>query len=644
MLIRALNDYYDVLVERDRIKDSGYADMDISYTIFLSPEGKLVGIQDCRISETTMNSKGKSVTRFLPKKISIPERPRSTTVNANYVEVRPGYIFGLEYHPGKNGSADVLSAESNGTTAKQKEKLKLQHRSFCQEVQHDFGNMTSPIAKAYVRFAEAWQPEQETQNPYLIALKADLNKCKFAFCLEGHPEKYLQEEEQVRRGWQKMREADDSETAHQVICQCAVTGEELPVAKVHDAIISGSGIGIRNAGINPSLVNFKPESFLSYGHTQGENACISVKVMKRYTKALNYLLASPSNHSYIDGQTIVYWSADGNVENDILWKTVFEQPSDQHSAEELDSTLKGLIDCANGGAVTSAKLADVEKRITVDTNFYILCLAPNSSRIQVKYLARKNFGKLLYNVARFQQELQIFERIRPVTFGMIKRELISPASSHPEDDDTPFVSLFRAVIDGMPYPVWCLQRMITRVKKDPEKQLSYQSGYIRPGFIKACLIRNTKEEFSMAYDCNNTNPAYVCGALFAVLQKIQEDSLRKGTPKKDLPKDSEKASDNKKPERLNTTIKDTYFSMAVSNPAAVMPKLIKLSTHHMKKMQRDYPNRVMRDEKALTETLEKLGGEFPGTLNLYDQGRFILGYFHRYNAFFKKNDNDGNQK
>ena len=438
MLISALNDYYDVLAARNIITDSGYADTDVSYQIILSPEGKLVGLRDCRISETITNPGGKSVTKVSPGKMRIPERPRSTTVSANFVEVRPGYIFGLEYHPGKNGSSDMLSTESNGTTAKQKEKLKLQHQSFCQEVVQDFGDMTSPLAMAYVRFAQTWQPEQETQNPYLMGLKADLNKCKFAFCLEGHPEKCLQEEEQVREKWQEMREAGDSDTGDQVICQCAVTGEELPVAEVHDAMISGRGIGIKDAGINPSLVNFKPESFLSYGHEQGENACISVKAMKRYTKALNYLLTSPSNHSYIDGQTIVYWSSDGNTENETLWKIIFDQPSDQYSAEELDSALKGLITNAGAGTVTDAKLADTLSRITVGTDFYILCLAPNASRIQVKYLVRKNFGKLLYHVARFQQELQIFDKQKPVTLRAIKQELVSPSSTHPEDDDTPF--------------------------------------------------------------------------------------------------------------------------------------------------------------------------------------------------------------
>lgn len=640
MLISALNDYYNILSEKGIISDSHYTDSDISYYIQLSTEGEMTGLMDCRKYEITTTSKGKTITKAYPKKLQIPERPRSTTVNANYVEVRPGYIFGLEYRTDKDSGEGILSVESGGTTEKQKEKLKLQHQSFCKEVERDFGHMTSPIARAYTRFAETWKPEQEVNNQYLLGIKADLNKCKFAFCLEGHPELLLQNDAQVREEWQKHIEDNrDENSKGKTICQCAIIGEELPVAEVHDVIVSGRDIGIKNAGINPSLVNFKPESFLSYGHEQGENACISDKAMKRYTKALNYLLTKPGNHSYLDGQTIVYWSADGNTGNDILWKTIFEPPSFQYSADELIGALKDFMNNALSGTVTSFKLADAEQRISPDTDFYIVCFAPNASRIQVKYLTRKKFGKLLYNVAQFQQDMLISEIMRPVSFGALKRELISPASSHPEESDTPFDSVFKAVIDGTVYPVWSLKRMVTRVKKDSDQDISLRSRQIRSGFIKACLIRNLKEEISMAYDYNSTNSAYVCGALFAVLQKIQEDSVRSNST---YPGQGGVDSDNAAPGktiRLNRTIKDAYFSMAVSNPAAVMPKLIRLSTHHMKKLQREHGSWAAIDSRMLAETMDKLGTEFPGTLNLYDQGRFILGYYQRYNEFFKKNQN-----
>lgn len=620
MLISALNRYYDILSSKNKFTTPGYEQCDISYIVILSPDGKLSGIQDCRKQEEA-NIKGKIKKTLIPKSVSIPERPRSTTVSANFVEVRPGYIFGLEYETDKESGEGILSTViSNAKTDKQKEKLKLQHQSFSDEVEQDFSTMTSPLARAYTEFARNWNPASEMQNPFLLGLKADLNKCKFAFCLQGHPEMLLQDESEVKEKWKTLRGAAETETEGQKICQCSVTGRELPVAEVHDTLVSGAGIGIRNAGINPSLVNFKPESFLSYNHKQGENACISVEAMKRYTKALNYLLKQPENHSYIDGQTIVCWSEDGNEANDSLMSAIFKQPSDQYKGTELDSALTNLMKEALEGTVTTFKMRDVERRITPDANYYIVGFVPNASRIQVKFLYRQRFGKLLGNVARFQSDMQMFKDERPVSLWKLKREFVAPASTQPEADDTPFDSIFRAVINGTDYPVWCLKRMITRVKKDSDDDNNQyiRLNPVRAGFIKACLIRHEKEEISMAYDSSNDNPAYVCGSLFAVLQKIQEDSAL--------------------PVKLNRTIKDAYFSSAICNPAAVMPKLIKLSSYHIKKLHRDHPTWANNDEIALSDIMSKLGAQFPGTLNLYDQGRFILGYYQRYQAFFNKNE------
>ena len=620
MLISALNQYYDILSSKNKFQTPGYENCDVSYVVVLSPEGKLVGLQDCRERKET-DVKGKKKAVLVPRSVSIPERPRSTTVSANYIEVRSGYIFGLEYAAGKGSGEGILSPVLlNARTDKQKEKLKLQHESFCEEVEQDFSTMTSATAKAYAAFARTWNPETETHNPFLLGIKADLNKCKFVFCLQGHPEMYLQDEGEVRDKWQILRNAGNQESAGQKTCQCSVIGKKLPVAEVHDVLISGAGIGIRNAGINPSLVNFKPESFLSYNHKQGENACISVVAMKHYTKALNYLLKEEKNHTYLDGQTIVCWSEDGNEDNDSLIHAIFSQQSDQYKGDELDAALTNLMKDAFQGSVTTVKMQDIEQRITPDANYYIVGLAPNASRIQVKFLYRQRFGKLLGNVARFQKEMQMTKGGRPVPLWKLKREFAAPASTHPEQDDAPFDSIFQAVIKGTDFPVWGLKRMITRVKKDSDDDDNQyvRLNSIRAGFIKACLSRHEKEEISMSYDSSNDNPAYVCGSLFAVLQKIQEDSVS--------------------PVKLNRTIKDAYFSSAVCNPAAVMPRLIKLSSYHMKKLHRDHPAWANSGEIALADAMNKLGSQFPGTLSLYDQGRFILGYYQRYQSFFNKNE------
>ena len=124
------------------------------------------------------------------------------------------------------------------------------------------------------------------------------------------------------------------------------------------------------------------------------------------------------------------------------------------------------------------------------------------------------------------------------------------------------------------------------------------------GIIKACLNRkNNKEEFTLAWNDENKNPAYLCGGLFAVYEKIQQES----------------SGGN-----LNRTIKDAYFASACSRPASVFPKLAKLSQNHMRKLgdgKQIYYNRL------IGSVCDGFDGEYPQTLSLDDQGRFIIGYY-----------------
>lgn len=136
---------------------------------------------------------------------------------------------------------------------------------------------------------------------------------------------------------------------------------------------------------------------------------------------------------------------------------------------------------------------------------------------------------------------------------------------------------------------------------------------IRAGIIKACINRNYKEEeFNVALDKENCGQAYLCGRLFAVLEKLQRDASNAA---------------------LNRTIKDAYFASASSKPAIIFPKLLKLAQNHLNKVKSPvFYNRL------IGEIIDKLEGEFPETLLLQDQGRFIVGYYQQYQSFFEKSE------
>ena len=116
----------------------------------------------------------------------------------------------------------------------------------------------------------------------------------------------------------------------------------------------------------------------------------------------------------------------------------------------------------------------------------------------------------------------------------------------------------------------------------------------------------------MALDKNNKTEAYLCGRLFAVLEKLQQDASG-GV--------------------LNRTIKDAYFSSASVKPALIFPKLIRLAQNHLNKVK--YP---VYYNKLMGEIMSGLADKFPDTFSLSDQGRFIIGYYQQYQSFFEKTE------
>ena len=120
----------------------------------------------------------------------------------------------------------------------------------------------------------------------------------------------------------------------------------------------------------------------------------------------------------------------------------------------------------------------------------------------------------------------------------------------------------------------------------------------------------------MSLDKTNTNQAYLCGRLFAVLERIQQNALG----------------------NLNRTIKDSYFASACSTPSLVFPKLIALAQNHLKKVKSEKEALYVKYNKLMGEIIDMLGTEFPSTLSLQNQGRFMIGYYQQVQDFFRKKD------
>ena len=117
----------------------------------------------------------------------------------------------------------------------------------------------------------------------------------------------------------------------------------------------------------------------------------------------------------------------------------------------------------------------------------------------------------------------------------------------------------------------------------------------------------------MALDMEQPSVGYQLGRLFASLEKIQEE----GNP------------------GLNATIRERYYGAACSSPVTVFGTLMRLKNHHLAKIENK--GRVVNLERLLTEIIGHFD-DFPAHLDLHEQGRFAIGYYHQRQDFFTKKE------
>ena len=256
------------------------------------------------------------------------------------------------------------------------------------------------------------------------------------------------------------------------------------------------------------------------------------------------------------------------------------------------------------------------------TRFYVLGLSPNAARISVRFWADTTVGELKERLASHIRDVDLVGAREGDPPLMIRRIVLATGraetdpkgrlKSYDADSVSPMLAgaIARAVLTGGPYPKMLLSAMINRLRADGV------ISHPRIAAIKACIVRNSRlqaqpTEVPVALDVNRTDPSYVTGRLFALLEKIQSDSA---------------GGD------LNTTTgKDRYFtSRQAATPGTVFPRLIRLSQHHMAKME---TGQKVFYEKLLGEAINKLDG-FVRHLNLEDQGLFAVGYFHQRQSLF----------
>lgn len=582
MIISTLCDYYSVLERRGETLSPAYSRVNITHALVLSADGTPVEII-CK-----KRREGKSE---ICESVIMPRRTEKPAVEANIVEHRAAYLFGAE------GDNLEITAKSQ-----------KQHEAFRQATLDFFEGLDDPLCRAFVLFAGNWSPAEAKTDAMLLGCAADLKTARLAICLDGRLDVYLHDLECVKRRWEE-RYAQMSAAEGTLSAQCPIFGEELPVARIHNKI---KGLkGGQSSGC--SLVSFNSDAENSYGREQSYNSAISVKAMEEYTFALNYLLQNREHRTYLGDMTVVHFALAGDETEYVgAVNSIFDRDDEKLSPEDTERSLKAVWLNVKAGSKTEFGVVADD-----DTEYCMFGLVPNVSRIAVRFSYRNTFGTLRNNVLRYHEDFAVDALPYAPPLWRIVTSLMSVQKNEKVLSNMAS-DLLGAVISGGQIPQDIFLAALARVKTDRKVT------DVIAGLLKACLIRKTtkkyKEKITMALNESNHDASYLCGRLFAVLEKIQLEASGGS---------------------LNKTIKDTYFSSAAATPAVIFARLIQLSQKHLAKIENE--GRAIYFNKLMTEIIDDMD-VFPKTLSLEEQAEFILGYYQQVKVFYTKKTDDKEEK
>ncbi|MGI6005861.1 MAG: type I-C CRISPR-associated protein Cas8c/Csd1 [Ruminococcus sp.] len=571
MLIQGLCDYYDILAKDHKVLPAEYSCVSIHYLVALDPEGRIDEIMEYR------------------KKEAMPKRTERPGVFSSVIEHRPAYLFGLHVKEGR-----LTPDDSRG-------KIRKSHEIFVKTNLEFIQGIDTPPARAFACFLKNWKPEEEQRNPWLLALGRNFDRAGYVFCPSGMPEHLLHRDEKVKEKWENMYRREEANGAFHY-AQCAVSGRYEPIARLHGKIRGVYG-GMVSGNV---MIGYNNPSEWSYGQKQSYNSNISKKAMEKYTKALNYLLAGSSHKAVLDDITVVFWALDGTEGYEDILHALLWGGSKLMDARQTERMLEALFEDAKKGTVLEERIK-LPAGIRSDVDFYMIGIKPNMARLSLQFLYKSRFADILIHIAKFQKELKISPTFRPVSFYRIKKELTVSKNNLHTISPLLISRLLESVLYGGDYPKVLLETVVKRVKTDIRQE---KINSVRAGIIKACLERNYREVIRMTLDRENRQPAYLCGRLFAVVEKLQQDSA---------------------PYLLNRTIREMYFASACTKPASVFPTLLKMAQNYLGKAKYS-----IYYSKLIREIIDGLEGEFPDALLLKDQGRFIIGYYQQQEDFYQK--------
>lgn len=562
MILRALYDYYQ---RCDNLPAFGMELKQIGFLIVICKDGKFLRFEDRRIDKKTAQ-------QFLVKK----SVGRSSAPVANYLYDNSQYVFGY------SDKGDMESMRKYFDTFKEKVEEIYDAAPDDEEIQ---------AVRAFYQQEPADIVEAMKGDSLWDDISKNLNKkySTFSFLVEGAI--------QIVASRHEIAHLLDKEEATGS-CLCLVTG------KLASNVETTTATMIPGSQATAKLVSFQVKSgYDSYGKEKGNNAPISEEAEFAYTTALNRLLRADSKNKFIVGnRTFLFWASSNSEAAKAAESSLyafFGKGEDDNPNKRIELVRQTFMSIYNG------KLPSDNK-----DNFYILGLAPNSARIAVVYWAEIPLRDFAGTINQHFLDMEITDTRKEKKPYVGLHSILGAVTREGKSSEvTPNLpdAVVKSVFQGIPYPESLYQACIRRIKAEQSLTIA------RAAIIKAYLNRkNNNSKINVMLDKENKNQGYLCGRLFAVLDKIQEDA------------------------NGIHSIRERYMNSASSTPSAVFATILNLSSHHLEKLNAGSQVYYEKLKQEIIDKLEAIG--FPAHLDLQDQGRFFVGYYHQRQDFFKSKE------
>lgn len=571
MLIQELVNVYERFEKERKARVGWDLNGAVTFGIDIDDNGRIIDIRSLSVDKRP----GRAAT---PMPIS---KESGSTVYDKFIAAKTKYMFGYE-----------LKRTSGKQTTVDKEIYFTHTGTVHRRLLEDYG---TPVSDALIRYFEYYG---QNRNELMEIVNPEAHKeyaaGTFILCYDGKP---VSEYPEVMEAWDKeFKRLMSSES--NVLGMSSVTGEITNIALSHPRIVL-------RGGTNPSMVSMMADSFKSYGFEKSTGAGIGMEETQKYAAALNYLLQNDSCRMSLSDSSIVCWAENG----------------EDAYAEYLLTCLNAKFDADGYLSEEDIKSLDSvisdDKELNLDMKMFLVSMRPNIARIQVEMYCENTLGGFLINIARHFSRMQLSGEKQ--VFLSPWQLLVEGLRESKELDKIPALrtAFLSSILTDGDYPMAYLQSILNRAC------IEDGIGMRKARCLKMICQRNWPEwekKGTTMLDTESKNIGYLCGRLFAVLERAQY--VATGTD----------VMAARSYQRAMVTPKQTISRMVSSNQMA------------MKRLNGRMAGLKIYYDGLLQEIMGNID-DFPEYLTEQERTAFCLGYYHQKQKLFeKKNDESKNSK